>query len=884
MENDQINSWCDLGRSFAAQYANAVSLHKIREDNLNEMFKLEVKASMLLRKKIVMSSWINFLKSGCLDRVERLDQEGTILNQSSGVFDLNVSPYIDFIQNLVTSSSFTSLSIGERGDGLENTEYAMIDTVACFLFNTAADPEYGVNLFCASFSPILSRELSILKESSSTLRDYLIKGDPREFENHSAGNPIPFSRAIFTRAISMHLTTHIFLDPLTMLFEHIAEEEIDLSNSAQMSEFLEEFSSIILKAFQSNYMLPVKKILAMIIIEANNYWPETPNLNNLLIIWYIICRDYVLMILDNSLLSASDNSNSRSKNLQILSRAFESFDINRDNSIHLKLKVLCESIYSLLDFEPLNYTFEYNPSICLHTREISGLQSYFARFKDSPTRDMLCYKKMRSFETQKHGYFLFGLKSNESFKKSLKNSIIDVYETGKLTGDLFSEEENELIQNSVSLFVKSLVQIFTHFPNIYVKASSMKEEIDRILLLASSNISAHDRNAKLMKKAAASLIRIDGIWKIVNELNEEDILKVYTLLKNWLSSAVAFQIKNSSLKAAHESILLRSFADHCEILDQDCYWINKRFQLMKINDSLLKCKVKFSYTFDNVLPKNSENFPLKFEATSIQEFCRKYRNAFLGDSPTNLFSKLSSGISLKSAAEILYRFVNHLLISVKSDLEFLGILCKEEEISEAEDTIEDFLIKQLFPVLFYVIISVQSADSLESPLISGVEFVHDEVLCNRMRKLSWLQPEHLDLNIGIHGIKILNDEMLYKRAGLELKNLDSWKCRTAREKLNCLTRVLKFMTDGLRFEIQSSFPNADICFPALIIMIIRTAPQQLASNLQFIRQFRNPTRLELSEHAYCFSQFSLVQSFIMSISHDNLINISREEWDYRMSN
>lgn len=71
--------------------------------------------------------------------------------------------------------------------------------------------------------------------------------------------------------------------------------------------------------------------------------------------------------------------------------------------------------------------------------------------------------------------------------------------------------------------------------------------------------------------------------------------------------------------------------------------------------------------------------------------------------------------------------------------------------------------------------------------------------------------------------------------------------------------------------------SADEILPLLIYVVVKAAPPQLYSNVEFISAFRHPSRL-VSEDLYCFTQFSSAVAFLLNLTSSSQLSIGSEEF------
>ncbi|KAI8804979.1 hypothetical protein BJ742DRAFT_822206 [Cladochytrium replicatum] len=103
---------------------------------------------------------------------------------------------------------------------------------------------------------------------------------------------------------------------------------------------------------------------------------------------------------------------------------------------------------------------------------------------------------------------------------------------------------------------------------------------------------------------------------------------------------------------------------------------------------------------------------------------------------------------------------------------------------------------------------------------------------------------------------------LYRMCGLELLRMDF--AVTPKSKLDCIVKCNQLIAERMPSKLVSS--GADQLLPTLILIVVRTNPPRLVSNLRYIHRF---TKWE-GYTAYCMTNMSAVLSFIDSFDFSML--------------
>jgi len=72
--------------------------------------------------------------------------------------------------------------------------------------------------------------------------------------------------------------------------------------------------------------------------------------------------------------------------------------------------------------------------------------------------------------------------------------------------------------------------------------------------------------------------------------------------------------------------------------------------------------------------------------------------------------------------------------------------------------------------------------------------------------------------------------------------------------------------------------GADAFIPFLIYVVLQANPEHLISNIQYIQRFRNPDKL-MGEGGYYLSSLGAAISFIESLDHSSLSNVTQEQFE-----
>ncbi|KAH9832631.1 uncharacterized protein C8Q71DRAFT_261629 [Rhodofomes roseus] len=144
----------------------------------------------------------------------------------------------------------------------------------------------------------------------------------------------------------------------------------------------------------------------------------------------------------------------------------------------------------------------------------------------------------------------------------------------------------------------------------------------------------------------------------------------------------------------------------------------------------------------------------------------------------------------------------------------------------------------------------------------------DRVLSQRIALFKWIEPQHLDVPEGE------GSEGFMMFAQQELLKVNHYKA--PRDKLICILNSCKVIFGLLRHLHKEE--GADTFVPILIYVVLKANPPNLLSNVEFINRFRNPAKLQ-SEAGYYLSSLMGAVSFVETMDHTSLSNITQEEFE-----
>ncbi|QSL65519.1 hypothetical protein MERGE_002832 [Pneumocystis wakefieldiae] len=268
--------------------------------------------------------------------------------------------------------------------------------------------------------------------------------------------------------------------------------------------------------------------------------------------------------------------------------------------------------------------------------------------------------------------------------------------------------------------------------------------------------------------------------------------------------------------------------------------------------------------FENVLsfklePKLLQN--LDFRKFINQLRCRsavsiaKYMKSFI-------YEFLQKPWTIKEKVKIIRDFLK--FIYLKMQLVEPWVNTSEIEFDNAKEGMEKLITIRLYEQIFSPAISHLVDDDITG---HSDDLERDRIIQEKISMFNWIREEHIEIPCTN-----LNKRFL-ELAGQELLKINTY--RSPRDKIFCILNCSKVIFGLLKYaKIEES---ADKFIPTLILIILKTNPKHLISNIQYISRFRNPDKLS-GESEYYFSSLIAAVTFIENLNKSSL-TISNEEFE-----
>ncbi|KDQ26600.1 hypothetical protein PLEOSDRAFT_31190 [Pleurotus ostreatus PC15] len=250
----------------------------------------------------------------------------------------------------------------------------------------------------------------------------------------------------------------------------------------------------------------------------------------------------------------------------------------------------------------------------------------------------------------------------------------------------------------------------------------------------------------------------------------------------------------------------------------------------------------------------------------------KYLRSFLSNFAKRTFT-------IGDQVKIINDFLN--FISIRMREVDAWKTASDVEFDYAMEGMEKLVMNRLYEFTF----TPQVARAVPPRPITSDDLEKDRILSQRIGLFGWIEEKHLDIPVG-EGSKgflmfaqqgmLFIYNVLYDHLSpfLELLKINHYKA--PRDKLICILNCCKVIFGLIRHLRKEE--GADSFVPILIFVVLKANPDHLISNVEFINRFRNPAKLQ-SEAGYYLSSLMGAVSFIETMDHTSLSNITQEEFE-----
>ncbi|KAF8216650.1 hypothetical protein K438DRAFT_1914512 [Mycena galopus ATCC 62051] len=237
------------------------------------------------------------------------------------------------------------------------------------------------------------------------------------------------------------------------------------------------------------------------------------------------------------------------------------------------------------------------------------------------------------------------------------------------------------------------------------------------------------------------------------------------------------------------------------------------------------------------------------------EIVAKYLKSFLSN-----FAKRTFTVS--DQVKIINDFLNFIVKPMRESDIWKN--ASDAEFENALEGMEKLVMNQLYQFTFTPAV----LHAIPRRQITSDDLERDRILTQRIALFGWIQESHLDIPVGEGSTGFL------MFAQQELLKVNHYKA--PRDKLICILNCCKVIFGLIRHLKKEE--GADSFVPILIYVVLKANPEHLLSNVEFINRFRNPAKLQ-SEAGYYLSSLMGAVSFIETMDHTSLSNITQEEFE-----
>ncbi|KAJ7879964.1 hypothetical protein B0H14DRAFT_3858242 [Mycena olivaceomarginata] len=237
------------------------------------------------------------------------------------------------------------------------------------------------------------------------------------------------------------------------------------------------------------------------------------------------------------------------------------------------------------------------------------------------------------------------------------------------------------------------------------------------------------------------------------------------------------------------------------------------------------------------------------------EIVAKYLKSFLSNFAKRTFT-------VGDQVKIINDFLNFIVKPMRESEIWKN--ASDAEFDNALEGMEKLVMNQLYQFTFTPAV----VHAIPRRQITADDLERDRVLTQRIALFGWIRESHLDIPVGEGS----NGFLMF--AQQELLKINHYKA--PRDKLICILNCCKVIFGLIRHLKKDE--GADSFVPILIFVVLKANPEHLLSNVEFINRFRNPVKLQ-SEAGYYLSSLMGAVSFIETMDHTSLSNITQEEFE-----
>ncbi|XP_076069333.1 rabaptin-5-associated exchange factor for Rab5 isoform X2 [Oratosquilla oratoria] len=218
-------------------------------------------------------------------------------------------------------------------------------------------------------------------------------------------------------------------------------------------------------------------------------------------------------------------------------------------------------------------------------------------------------------------------------------------------------------------------------------------------------------------------------------------------------------------------------------------------------------------------------------------------------------------LTVDEAGEDVHDFYNMINDMLQTQPQFQDLT--SEQIDKTNDLTERYVTTRLYKSF----IGTVNASNEEKDL----------QIQNRIRSLNWVSSRHLEC-----GIDESNPEVRHtlERAITDLIEMNSK--RTPADKLSCLVSASHQVMNMLKESRNGTPASADDFLPSLIYCVLKANPPLLQSNITYITNWSQQTRLQSGEAGYFFTNLCCAVAFIEKLTPESL-GLTQAEFDRYMS-
>ena len=587
-----------------------------------------------------------------------------------------------------------------------------------------------------------------------------------------------------------------------------------------------------------------------IIINNDNNIINNNIINNNIINNNIINNDNNIINNDNNIINNdiinNDNNIINKENENIIIN--NNNDNNDDNEDKIKNNVL--KIYKIFS-KKLNNTFYKNLLKSMRTMTDFEVIEYDEKKTITIPNCLLIYdilinpkyEKLLNIKQKKQYFYIKELNNIDNDDDSSKNNIIKAknYISGLLYNCRDLEKSDFSSQND-TLKILEEMRIFLRTHEFVLDNTLPYEWYINSLKSCLSSI-----KGKLAENDYELLYN-----ELENEINESIRLIDFYLMSNcfgkikYINKHIEFYLQAiDNVKDIDTNIKVKNIIEKRRIPIQMIFKFNNNEREF----SLLKPPSKQKKNFDELFVLQNKKYSRI--CLNIEQFIKYFPNLVKLQLKSDI--QILTLINNLQIPKKIVDYINYILYNLAKDNKN-----KIEDFSSIKDKLFDYILIKLYDKLY--------------PAYPEEE---DILILKNCYKLSWCKPKHFiesAKNKKNNNYDLFLDEINQYFTELEME-------KSPRKKMIQIDKISQIIKKIIEFNGEdSNEAGADDIMPVFLYLFVRAQPKKIYSDLEYIKLFITDNN---GQNQVKLTYFVFVSEILLSINHNNLINVSEEEFNMK---